>query len=669
LIPVCLSLGILIYFNTDFQLGFKLILFLTASCSIPLICTIFFLSNFKYIQLIFSVVTFILLGYGATVFRVQNITTSNLDHAIQSRIVAEVEEIEIRGNEKKLLLNHVKFLDITDNYNIKKIKIVVRTKLDAIRNKDKIIANVNLMPPPTPVLPGSFDYARYAFFNDISAIGYAMGNIKIIQRSDISKFTTIGKLKEVISKCFYENMEVRNASIATALFLGNTKRIDTNTYDNIRISGIAHLLAISGMHVALVASIIFFASNIIFSKIYNPLIKINNKKISAIITIFFSYLYLLIANSPISAQRAFTMTTLFLIGIVIDRETNSIRTVVFAAIAILLISPEALLSASLQMSFSACLSLIYGFKFLKKLSLFYFNSTTPKIVKIFGYFFSIMLASVFATLATSIFIIYHFKNFSTYSLLTNLFAIPIAEFIIMPFGILAIALIPLKLEFLAFYPMEIGIKILLYISDKIASLPGAVLNIYKVDSISLFLFVVGCLCLMIFKAKLKYIGILFITFAFVATINFELPDIAISQTGKLIAVKDLNDNRLQLIKGSRERYSKKIWQKELNIKPSNKHYLDRVCDKAHCYIPEHNLFILTGNEHYKDALNICNNANDIKIFLNLTDINLSCKNAKFTINKVDLGINGSYLIFNKDKNFKVITDKDNLIKKPWTKVF
>ncbi|WP_336886392.1 ComEC/Rec2 family competence protein [Candidatus Bandiella numerosa] len=267
------------------------------------------------------------------------------------------------------------------------MKIVVRTKLDAIKNKDKIIANVNLMPPPTPVLPGSFDYARYAFFNDISAIGYAMGNIKIIQRSDISKFTTIGKLREVISKCFYENMDVRNASIATALFLGNTKRIDTNTYDNIRISGIAHLLAISGMHVALVASIIFFASNIIFSKIYNPLIKINNKKISALITIFFSYLYLLIANAPISAQRAFTMTTLFLIGIVIDRETNPIRTIVFAAIVILLITPEALFSASLQMSFSASLSLIYGFKFLKKLSLFYFNYTTSKIAKLFGYFF------------------------------------------------------------------------------------------------------------------------------------------------------------------------------------------------------------------------------------------------------------------------------------------
>ncbi|MFK7760806.1 MAG: hypothetical protein AB8B46_01605 [Candidatus Midichloriaceae bacterium] len=48
---------------------------------------------------------------------------------------------------------------------------------------------------------------------------------------------------------------------------------------------------------------------------------------------------------------------------------------------------------------------------------------------------------------------------------------------------------------------------------------------------------------MICKTKLKYIGILFITTAFVVIINFELPDIAISKTGKLIAVKDLRDNK------------------------------------------------------------------------------------------------------------------------------
>lgn len=101
-----------------------------------------------------------MIGYGAIVFRVQNIKNTKLNHTIQSSVIAEVAEVEIRGNEKKLLLNQVKFLDFAINKNIKKIKIVVRTKLDNIKNKDKIIANVNLMPPPTPILPGSFDYTR-----------------------------------------------------------------------------------------------------------------------------------------------------------------------------------------------------------------------------------------------------------------------------------------------------------------------------------------------------------------------------------------------------------------------------------------------------------------------------------------------------------------------------
>ena len=162
--------------------------------------------------------------------------------------------------------------------------------------------------------------------------------------------------------------------------------------------------------------------------------------------------------------------------------------------------------------------------------------------------------------------------------------------------------------------MEIGIKVLLYISDKIASFPGATLNIYKVDSSSLLLFVVGCLCLMIFKTKLKYIGILFIITAFFVIINFELPDIAISKTGKLIAVKDLRDNRLQLINGFRERYSKKIWQKELNIKKTNKNYLNKVCNKTYCYIPEHKLFILINTNHYKDVIKITPKPNKLYLF-------------------------------------------------------
>jgi competence protein ComEC len=248
------------------------------------------------------------------------------------------------------------------------------------------MANVVLMPPPGAVLPGTFDYSRYAFFSGIEAIGYAIGNVKIIKKAEVKNYSKIDRMKQKIFESFYNNMHENNAAIATALFLGDTKKIDANIYENIRISGIAHLLAISGMHVGLVGGIIFFISNFIFSKINLQFIKINNKKIASIITIWLCYSYLTLANSPISAQRAFAMTTLFLVGILIDRDINPLRTISVAAVVILIFTPEALLSASLQMSFSACFSLIYGFKLIK-LRYINFNEHTSILKKVGIYFF------------------------------------------------------------------------------------------------------------------------------------------------------------------------------------------------------------------------------------------------------------------------------------------
>ena len=109
--------------------------------------------------------------------------------------------------------------------------------------------------------------------------------------------------------------------------------------------------------------------------------------------------------------------------------------------------------------------------------------------------------------------------------------------------------------------------------------------------------------------------------------------------------------------------------KELDIKKTNKKYLNKICNKTYCYIIEHKLFTLINNNHYNYIIKICNNIKEEKIFLNLTDNNLYCKNAILTLNRIDLKTNGSYLIFNNKEKLKVITDKDYLVKKPWIKVF
>ena len=654
-------MGIISYFYTDYHINTNLIITLGVLCLLALLFIQSYFHSLKWLKLLLLLVLFFLLGHIVTDFRVENISKTSLDHKIQSRIIAEVDEIEIRGKEKKLLLSDVNFLNFQELKNINKIKIVVRTRLEDIKKKDKVMANVVLMPPPGAVLPGTFDYSRYAFFSGIEAIGYAIGNVKIIKKAEVKNYSKIDRIKQKIFESFYNNMHKNNAAIATALFLGDTKKIDTNIYENIRISGIAHLLAISGMHVGLVGGIIFFISNFIFSKINLQFIKINNKKIASIITIWLCYSYLILANSPISAQRAFAMTTLFLVGILIDRDINPLRTISVAAVVILIFTPEALLSASLQMSFSACFSLIYGFKLIK-LRYINFNEHTSILKKVGIYFFSIVLASVFATLATSIFIMFHFKNFSTYSLLTNLLAIPITEFIIMPFGMLAIFLIPVKLEFIGYYPMEKGIEVLLYISNTISSFPSAVINVYNINAHSILCFVVGCLILMLIKTKLKYIAI----FCFIALIlnivNFRLPDIVISKNTKLIAVKDLQDNQLYLIRGFRERYSKKVWQKELNIKAVSKKYLREICNQDYCYIPDQKLLILFEEKYNKKFIDICNEI-DIKVIVNFTNLYYECGNVILNLNKANFDSDGTHLIYKVKNNYKIITEKRPCCKK------
>jgi ComEC/Rec2-related protein len=603
-----------------------------------------------------AIIMLMTLGYAATLVKIYTINAPTLNiKSIQSKIIADVEEIESRENEKKLLLKNITFLDNPTIKQLKRVRLVVRTKLKKIGKNDRIIVNANLMPPPRSILPNSFDYSRYAYFKGIGAIGYATGNVKVIKKGEKKDLPIIQWVKEIVFDSFYEHMESKNAAIAIALFLGDSKKIDNKTYEEIRISGIAHLLAISGMHIALVASMVFFMSNLAFSRVYNPDIKANNKKISAIITMFFSLAYLLLANTPISAQRAFTITVIVLLGVLLDRRTTPLRALGVAAVVILFITPEALLSASLQMSFSACLSLVYGFKLIQRLNLLNFNPKSGVFTKVGIYFISIVLASVFATLSTSIFIIYHFKNFSTYSVVTNLLAIPLTEFIIMPFGILGMLLIPCKLEFISYFFMEFGIELLLRFSKIITSLPHSIIKINSIDDSCLLAYVLGCISIMILKGRLKYISVIFFAMFLYKFYSHESPDIVISKNAKMVALKDLKDGRLYLVNGFSDVYAKKIWEQELGLKKIDKRELKKICNAGVCTMNIYGSEIEFKNGYFESIVF------DLSKYWHKNDLN--------KITKDDLLKNGTHMIWIKKGVIHIKNEGNYLNQKPWNNNF
>ena len=123
-------------------------------------------------------------------------------------------------------------------------------------------------------------------------------------------------------------------------------------------SGLAHLLAISGLHLGLVAGFVFFAVRGVLSAWPAVVLRYPVKKWAAAAAISMSAVYLVLAGTTVPTQRAFIMTGLILLAVILDRRGISMRLVAWAAAVVLLLRPEAFLSVSFQMSFAAVIALI-----------------------------------------------------------------------------------------------------------------------------------------------------------------------------------------------------------------------------------------------------------------------------------------------------------------------
>src|SRR3546814_645516 len=125
-----------------------------------------------------------------------------------------------------------------------------------------------------------------------------------------------------------------------------------------RDSGLAHLLSISGLHMGLVASILFFGIRGLLALWERAALCWPIKKWAAGAAIIGSFAYLLLSGADVPTQRSFVMTGLVLLAVILDRTAISLQLVAWAAIIVLVIAPESLLGPSFQMSFGAVVALV-----------------------------------------------------------------------------------------------------------------------------------------------------------------------------------------------------------------------------------------------------------------------------------------------------------------------
>lgn len=517
-----------------------------------------------------------ILGIFLAQIRVLSVQTNFIAKEGLYRVSGIVKDIEADEKAHRVLLENVR-LEEEMKASIQRVRIRSYHAKE-LQIDDEVSVLASLKAPSGPTWPGGFDFRRYAYFRNLSAVGYSVSDFDILSRGGNSA-GHVAKIRHQINKILDQIENYSSRGIAKALLTGDRSAVPEDVLEDIRDAGLAHLLSISGLHVGLVAGFIFFVIRGGLALFPGIALKYPIKKIAAVIGLLSAFSYALLVGMPVPTQRAVLMTGLVFIAIIVDRSPISFRLVSFAALLIMLFKPEAVVEVSFQLSFAAVICLIAFYEwFYKNLShKFYGRNSFEKLGL---YFLGVVITTVIASLATAPLTLYHFQHFAVYGVVSNVIAVPLMSFIIMPGLIITLLLMPFGAEGWLLSILDICIRQIIDVAHYTANLEGAVFyaGFWPVSAISLF--TLSALILVLTKDRLRiFASIPLFLLAFVPIYMVKTPDILISADSQLTGIYQNNILFLNTI--TKDKYTAEQWGAIYQLKPEKfkpfKNCFDGAC--------------------------------------------------------------------------------------------
>jgi competence protein ComEC len=428
----------------------------------------------------------------------------------------------------------------------------------------KVKAAAVLKAPGGPVVPGGYNFRRYAFFAQIGAVGFLVKPLTAHQQQPHLTVTGwIAQKRAQLTQYLRHSIPGENGALVAALITGDRSGITDTTRQAYADAGLAHILAISGLHLSLVAGFIFLMIRGTLSFIPPVVLKYNTKKIAAACALLFTFVYLILSGLSIPAQRAFIMTSVVLLAVMTDRIALTMRNVALAALVVLVIMPEALISISFQLSFAAVIALVAVYEKIHP-RLLKVHMRERKVVTRLGlYIGGLILTSLIATLATAPLTVFTFNRFSLVAVWANLIAVPVVSFLLMPLIVMMLLTAPLTMDFFA--PL---MNLLLGCISQIASyaqgLPGAVILVPQVPLAAQLFTVLGLLWLALWRTKIRFAGIGGLVIAGVIFIMTDRPTFYIPPHYGFIGVFDAQ-GQAWITNRQKERFARKAWMQAMGV--------------------------------------------------------------------------------------------------------
>ena len=535
-----------------------------------------------------------------------------------------------------------------------------------------------LMPLPGPVEPGSYDYARAMWLQGIGATGVGIGVPEVVPERSLdvgwSVRTAIEAVRDAIRDRIGAALPADVAGISAALIIGDRSGITDEATEALQISGLYHIISVSGLHMSLMAGSVFWLLRAAFALI--PGVALNHpiKKWAACGTLLAGFAYLLISGMEVAAQRAYVMFAVMCLAVVLDRPALSLRNLALAGLIVLLAMPEAALTASFQMSFMAVMGLVAFYEAVsawrrERAQDFWPQGIPGRIamwlaLAVFAMASTTVVASVFSSLPAA----YHFNRIAPYSLLANLLALPIVSSLVMPPAVLAVATMPLGLEWLPLQVMGTGVSWVVAIGHWVADLPGAGYLVSGMPASAALAMAAGAAWLCLWRGRLRLGGVVLVLAGLALAPLGDRPDVLVERTGSNVAARNA-DGLLVPVEPRRSRFAVENWLQEDGDmatmaeaagRPGWACSDERVCRMT---LKGRQIAYLHENAEGPDVDRLCRGAD---IVIAAFPLRGACASAAVRIDRFDVWRHGAHAISIRGGAIEVTTAADHRGLRPWT---
>jgi len=422
-----------------------------------------------------------------------------------------------------------------------------------------------LLPPPPPAAPGAFDFPRQAWFERLGAVGYAVGVPRVLAAAPPSPLRALADwvthLRLQVAARLREGIGGGAGAVAAALATGQRGAIPEDVIEAYRASGLAHLLAISGLHMGLAAGIVFVVLRAALALVPPVALRWDIKKATAGCAMAAMAAYLALSGGNVPAQRAFVMGLVAFGAILADRQPVTLRVLAVAAVVVLLWQPDALVGASFQMSFAAVVALVAAYEVVApRLASWRSGASGP--VGAAGraagvYLLGILASTAIAGLATAPFAAFHFHRIAVYGVVANLLAMPVVSLWVMPWLALALLLMPFGLDGLAHLPLRWGLDAVEAVARMVTAWPEAQLAVPPMPVAAPSVVAVAGLWLCLNRGAWRWAALPVLAAALATPWLLRRPLVVVSGDGGVMAVR--SGAGMVLSPGRGDGFTRDLW--------------------------------------------------------------------------------------------------------------